>query len=161
LSTANNEPMPQKELEQRISDFLKTQNMCVLATCKDNMPRATPIEYHSKGITLYFVGEPGTKLQNIKANPNVSVGVFAPYTDWNSVCGAQITGKAKIIPKSNTAEFNEGLEAYDWQKTAKQLGITTFPETVTLIKVEAKKIEYIEMALKKQGFKPQQTLNIP
>ena len=91
--------MPTKVLKEHIIEFLKEQNMCVLATCCDGLPRATPIEYHSKGLTMYFVGEPGTKLKNMKNNPNVSIGIFLPYTGWESVKGAQITGKAKIISR--------------------------------------------------------------
>jgi general stress protein 26 len=152
--------MSPKDLEKRIIQFLKEQNMCVLATCSNDVPRATPIEYHSKGTTMYFVGEPGTKLKNIKNNPNVSIGIFLPYLGWDSAKGAQVTGKAKIISKKNAAEFKEGLAAYQWEKTAKELGIKTFPETVKLVKVEPKKIEFIDMSLKKMGYTPRQTLNI-
>jgi nitroimidazol reductase NimA-like FMN-containing flavoprotein (pyridoxamine 5'-phosphate oxidase superfamily) len=150
-----------KDLEKWIIQFLKKQNMCVLATCGDNVPRATPVEYHSKGTTIYFVGEPGTKLENIKKNPNVSIGIFLPYTGWDSAKGAQITGKAKIIFRENLTEFKEGLAAYQWEKTAKELGLKTFPETgVELVKVEPEKIEFIDMSLKKLGYSPRQTLNV-
>jgi len=152
--------MPSKDLEKRIIQFFKEQNMCVLATCSDNIPRATPIEYHSKGKTIYFVGEPGTKLRNITNNPNVSIGIFQQYTNWDSVKGAQVTGKAKIISKKNATEFEEGLAAYQWEKTANELGVKTFPETVELVKVEPEKIEFIDMSLKKMGYSPQQTLNV-
>jgi len=152
--------MPPKDLEKRIIQFLEGQNMCVLATCNNDIPRATPIEYHSKDMTMYFVGEPGKKLKNMKNNPNVSIGIFLPYIGWDSAKGAQITGKAKIIPKKNATEFEEGLAAYQWEKTAKELGIKTFPETVELIKVEPEKIEFIDMSLKKMGYSPRQTLNL-
>jgi uncharacterized pyridoxamine 5'-phosphate oxidase family protein len=150
-----------KDLEKRIIQFLKKQNMCVIATCDDNVPRATPVEYHSKGTTIYFVGEPGTKLENIKKNPKVSIGIFLPYTGWDRAKGAQITGKAKIIFRENSTEFKEGLAAYQWEKTAKELGLKTFPETgVELVKVEPEKIEFIDMSLKKIGCSPRQTLNV-
>ncbi len=153
--------MPTEVLEERIVGFLKEQNMCVLATCGDGLPRATPIEYHSKGITIYFVGEPGTKLENMKKNPNVSIGIFLPYTGWDSAKGVQITGKAKIISRENSTEFKEGLAAYQWEKAAKELGLKTFPETgIELVKVEPEKIEFIDMSLKKIGFSPRQTLNV-
>jgi nitroimidazol reductase NimA-like FMN-containing flavoprotein (pyridoxamine 5'-phosphate oxidase superfamily) len=153
--------MPTKALEERIIEFLKAQNMCVLATCDGGLPRATPIEYHPKGITVYFVGEPGTKLENMKKNPNVSIGIFLPYTDWDSAKGAQITGKAKVISRQNSTEFKEGLAAYQWEKTAKELGLKTFPETgVELVKVIPEKIEFIDISLKKIGFSPRQTLNV-
>ncbi len=152
--------MPPKDLEKRIIQFLIEQNMCVLATCSNDVPRATPIEYHSKGTTMYFVGEPGTKLRNIKNNPDVSIGIFLPYLGWDSAKGAQITGKAKIISRENAAEFKEGLAAYQWEKTASELGIKKFPKTVELVKVEPKKIEFIDMSLKKMGYSPRQTLNL-
>jgi nitroimidazol reductase NimA-like FMN-containing flavoprotein (pyridoxamine 5'-phosphate oxidase superfamily) len=151
--------MPPNELEKRIIEFLEGQNMCVLATCTNDIPRATPIEYHSKGTTLYFVGEPGTKLKNLKINPKVSIGIFDPYIGWDSAKGAQITGRAKIISRKNSVEFKEGLAAYQWEKTAKELGLKTFPETgVELVKVEPEKIEFIDMSLKKIGYSPRQTL---
>jgi uncharacterized pyridoxamine 5'-phosphate oxidase family protein len=150
-----------KDLEKLIIQFLKKQNMCVLATCGDNVPRATPVEYHSKGTTIYFVGEPGTKLDNMKKNPNVSIGVFLPYTGWDSAKGAQISGKAKIVSRENSTEFKEGLEAYQWEKTAKELGLKAFPETgVELVKVEPKTVEFIDMSLKKLGYSPRQTLRV-
>jgi uncharacterized protein YhbP (UPF0306 family) len=153
--------MPTQVLEERIIEFLKEQNMCVLATCGDGLPRATPIEYHSKGITIYFVGEPGTKLENMKKNPNVSIGIFLPYIGWDSAKGVQITGKAKIISRANSTEFKEGLAACQWEKTAKELGLKTFPETgVEIVKVEPETIEFIDMSLKKIGFSPRQTLNV-
>ncbi len=152
--------MSTKVLEERIIEFLKIQNMCVLATCGDGLPRATPIEYHSKGINIYFVGEPGIKLENIKKNPNVSIGIFLPYTGWDSTKGAQITGKAKIISRGNSAEFKEALKVCQWEKTAKELGIKTFPAMVEIIKVEPGKIEFIDMSLKKIGYSPRQTLNV-
>lgn len=153
--------MSPKDLEKRIIQFLKEQNMCVLATCSNDVPRATPLEYHSRGTTMYFVGEPGTKLKNIKNNPNVSIGIFLPYLGWDSAKGAQVTGKAKTLSKKNAAEFKEGLAAYQWEKTAKELGIKTFPDTVELVKVASEKIEFIDMSLKKMGYTPRQTLNLP
>ncbi|MGD0804065.1 MAG: pyridoxamine 5'-phosphate oxidase family protein [Candidatus Bathyarchaeia archaeon] len=151
--------MPKSDLEKQIIQFFKEQNMCVVATCSKNVPRATPIEYHSKGIIMYFIGEPGIKLKNIIENPKVSVGIFLQYTNWDSVKGAQVTGKAKIISKK-TAEFEEGLLAYEWEKTATELGVTTFPETVELLKVEPEKIEFIDMSLKKRGYNPRQILTL-
>jgi nitroimidazol reductase NimA-like FMN-containing flavoprotein (pyridoxamine 5'-phosphate oxidase superfamily) len=152
--------MPAKVLEERIIEFLKEQNMCVLATCGNGLPRATPIEYHSKEITIYLVGEPGTKLKNITDNPNVSIGIFLPYTGWDSAKGAQITGKAKIISRQDLDGLREGLEAYQWEKTAKQLNMKEFPKTVELVRVDPEKIEFIDMSLKKMGYSPRQTLAV-
>ncbi|HEX7481877.1 MAG TPA: pyridoxamine 5'-phosphate oxidase family protein [Candidatus Bathyarchaeia archaeon] len=152
--------MPTKVLKEHIIEFLKEQNMCVLATCSDGLPRATPIEYHSKEITIYFVGELGTKLKNIANNPNVSIGIFLSYTCWESAKGAQITGRAKIISREELDDFREGLEAYQWEKTAKQMNIKGFPKTVELVRVDPEKIEFVDMSLKKMGYSPRQTLEL-
>ena len=84
------------ELKQRVTDFLKSQNVCVLCTSKDDVPRATPLEYYSEGMIIYIVAGQGTKMDNIKANQRVSIGIYStPYTDWTDwykVIGVQITG---------------------------------------------------------------------
>ncbi len=151
--------MPHRKLENYIVQFLSENNMCVLATCNDDVPRATPIEYRSKGITLYFVGEPGTKLKNLANNQNVSIGIYLPYTRWDSAKGAQITGKATIIPR-NSEEFNKSLEAYQWEKTAKEFNLQEFPESLRIIRVDPSKVELIDMSMKKKGYSPRQALTL-
>jgi hypothetical protein len=99
-------------------------------------------------------------MKNIANNPNVSIGIFLPYTGWDSAKGAQITGKATIISRTDLDEFREGLEAYQWEKTAKELNIKEFPNTVELIKVEPEKIEYVDMSLKKLGYNPRQVYTL-
>jgi hypothetical protein len=148
--------LPQ-ELEAHIAQFFTQNNMCVLATCKGDVPRATPIEYHSKGLTLYLAGEKGTKLQNIAANPNVSVGIYFPYTGMETVKGAQITGKATVIAR-DTKEFDEALVAYQWEKTAQEFNLKVFPVSLALIRVDPIKVELIDVSFKKRGYNSQQTL---
>ena len=159
MTLRNTRQMPEQELENYIAEFLTQNNMCVLATCSGDMPRATPIEYHSKGLTLYLASEPGTKLKNIRANFNVSVGVYFHYIGLESARGAQITGKATIIAKG-TKEFDEGLIAYQWEKTAKEFNIQQLPNALNLIKIDPVKIELTDMFLKKKGYIPRQTLII-
>lgn len=158
VGTKISKPMPKKQLENHIVRFLKTQNMCVLATCKNNIPRATPMEYYSKGTSLYLVAEKGKKTENIKSNPNVSVGIFAPYKGWFSAKGVQITGTAKIITKKDEDEFNEALSVYEWQKSAEEIGIKNLPENIKLLKIEAKVIEIVDTSLKAKGFEARQVL---
>jgi hypothetical protein len=148
-------PMP--ELEAYLVQFLKQNNMCVLATCKGDVPRATPIEYRSKGLTLYLAGEIGEKLKNIAFNPNVSVGIYYPYSGFESAKGAQITAKASIL-SSGTKEFKEGLAAYQWEKTAKEFGLKTFPASLALIRIDPVQIELVDASLKKKGYSSRQIL---
>ncbi len=148
--------MPEDELRDHIIEFLKTQNMCVLATCKDNVPRATPMEYYSKDLTLYMMPEEGQKLVNLRDNGLVSVGVFAPYTGWLSVRGVQISGEASLITREDVEEFREGVSVYQWQKSAREIGMQELPESFRLMKVEPYSIEMLDISMKAKGYAPRQ-----
>ena len=159
ITNQPNRIMPNNKLEEHIVKFLAENNTCVLATSYEDTPRATPIEYRSKGTTLYFACEPGIKLRNITKNPNVSVGIYLPYKGFDSVKGAQITGKAKILTR-NTAEFNTGLEAYQWEKTAKEFNLSEFPKSLQLLRVDISKVELIDVTLKEKGYSSRQVLTL-
>ena len=158
--------LPADELKQRIADFLKSQNVCVLSTSKGDIPRATPLEYYSEGTIIYILAGQGTKTENIKANPRVSIGIYStPYTDWTDwykVIGAQITGSAKLLDEGNP-EYSYALKVYKWQLYAKARGwdLTTPPRGGTILKVEAQKIEYRELALLAKGYSATQVWEAP
>lgn len=144
--------MPKKALEARIARFLRARNMCVLATCSGGMPRATPLEYRSEGTTLYMLVEAGRKVENIRANPNVSVGIYAPYTGWMSVKGAQISGVARILTVDDGEEFVRAAAVYPWKKIVGDLGLEKLPANAHFLKVEAAVVEYVDMSLKLEGY---------
>ena len=144
--------MPKKLLEARIAAFLASQKMCVLATCARGVPRATPLEYHSDGTTLYMMVEAGRKVENIRENPNVSVGIHGPYKGWLSVKGVQITGIAKILTVGNREEFVRAAAVYPWKKYTRELGLTKLPASARFLKIEAAVIEFIDMSLKTEGY---------
>ncbi len=144
--------MPKKALEARIAKFLRARNMCVLATCSGGMPRATPLEYHSDGTTLYMMVEAGRKVENIRANPNVSVGVYAPYIGWMSVKGAQISGVAKILTVADGEEFVRAAAVYPWKRFVKELGLEKLPANARFLKVETAVVEYVDISLKLEGY---------
>ena len=143
--------MSKDELERRISVFIKTHNMCVLCTARDNIPRATPIEYWADGTTLYIFADPGTKRENIKANPKVSVGIFDPFVGSLSVKGMQITGEATILTDDNP-EYDEALIMRRRELVGEEIGDYKPPRGRAVIKIEAKKIEFINIALGLDGY---------
>jgi general stress protein 26 len=144
--------MPREELEEHITEFLKSHTMCVLATAKGNVPRATPIEYKSVGTTLYLVGDPGTKIEHMKANPQVSVCIHDPLTTgWFSVRGIVITGKP-ILLTSDNPEYFEAWKICQWEKVSKELGLTEPPRNIMMIKIEAQSIKLLENVLKFSGY---------
>ncbi len=143
--------MSKDELERHISVFIKTHNMCVLCTARDNIPRATPIEYWADGTTLYIFADPGTKRENIKVNPKVGVGIYDPLVGSLSVKGAQITGEATLLTDDNP-EYNEALIMRRRELVGGDIGDFKPRQGGTVIKIEAKKIEFIDIALKLDGY---------
>jgi hypothetical protein len=164
MKTKIRKKLPSDQLMQRIDGFLKSQTMCVLCTSKNDIPRATPLEYYSDGTTIYIIGDPGTKIENIKVNPRVSIGVYnnvhpiwTHSADWLSAKAAQITGEATLLTDDNP-EYFEALKVYKWQLFAEALGrdLSQPPRGGTIIKVKVKKIEYMEFALKREGYASRQ-----
>ena len=77
---------------------------CVLATSRNNVPRATPVDfYKDKNIDLvvsesiWIIGDPGKKILNIRSNNRVSVGVYYPMDRSKPNRSLQIQGKARLV----------------------------------------------------------------
>ncbi len=73
------ESITEEEFHNVIIDFLNRHNVLFLATCKNNEPRCTPLEYFNHGLTVFIFSEGGGKIANLKANPNVAYGIAEPY----------------------------------------------------------------------------------
>ena len=93
--------LPRPDMERHLAAFLHQGNVCVLATCLNDVPRATPIEYYADGLTIYVAASRATKVPNIEGNPHVSVAIYSrPYTDWTDwydVTGIQMTGAPELL----------------------------------------------------------------
>lgn len=148
------EPMPRDMLEQHIAEFIKSHNACVLATASDNIPRATPLEYEAEGTTLYINADPGKKIENIKANPQISVAIHDPLHGWLTVKGIQITASAKLITDGD-AEYPSAWKIFNRANAGKE-GWDIPPKGSTLLIIEPQKIELFETALKDKGYKIRQ-----
>lgn len=146
--------LSEKELEQMISRFMRTQGMCVLATCSGEEPRASAVEFFPSGTTLYILTEGGRKVENIKKNPRVSVAIHTQFTGWDSIKGIQMTGKAEIA-KTGSKAFDEGAEAYRKRRGLKGVSIPSF---MNIIKITPSRIEYLDTTLKDKGLDVKQVL---
>ena len=145
------------EMEQHIAYFLTRGNVCVLATCSADVPRATPIEYYAKDLTIYIAASRGTKVPNIENNPRVSIAIYnTPYTnwtDWDKVTGVQFTGKPELLRfDENPDDYTAALQVYDWRKYRRALGkADEEPRQTTIIKIKPVKIELRDLALMRRG----------
>jgi len=152
------EQLPRPAMEQRIATFLRQGNVCVLATCRNDVPRATPIEYYSDGLTIYVAASRATKVPNIEANPRVSVAIYSrPYTDWTDwydITGVQLTGAPDLLRYDDRPdEYVAALQIYDWRKYRRAMGKEEVePRNTTIIRISPLRIEFRDLALLRDGY---------
>jgi len=156
--------LPEDELKERIATLFKEQTMCTIATAgSDGQPRATPLECFAEGMTFYIFADPGTKIENIKANPKVCISVCNQINprwkgdDWKEIKAAQITGGATILKPDNPESIRARKEVIHWQEFIGALGRdTSKPPNGLVLKVVPSKIEYSESELMLKGFSAKQ-----
>lgn len=134
----------------RIKQFIENKNVCVIATCFKDKPRASTVNYVAKGFTLYVVTSgKSTKVKNIQTNPNVSVAI-----------DDQGRQERACIQAEGVAEILSGTETEQARKFYSQKGDISHhkPELVdTVLKIELKEImftDYTKGILKVYKFKP-------
>lgn len=141
------------EIEKIIVDFLHEHGenyfTCALATCWENQPRSTPVDARNNGLTMYFVADPGGKVENIRKNPNVCLAVFIPVGKgyMKNARGLQMWGKASIITmQENPEEFEKGFKTIRLDEISMVSNNRPFPEEaksrITMIKIVPDKISY-------------------
>ena len=82
-----------------IMDILSKQNDMTLATIReDGYPQATTVSYASDGLNIYFGCTPRSqKARNIAHSNKISLTITPHYTDWNSIRGLSIGGRAELL----------------------------------------------------------------
>lgn len=118
--------LPLEETEHEIIEFLSARatrsggqhtepgcnlrhgHACVLATCHDNKPRATPVDFFCDGtMAVWISAEPGGKIANIMRNPHVGVGIYERVNHSVEQTSMQLWGTAEIINSTNNPEIFE------------------------------------------------------
>jgi len=144
------------EFEAVISDYLKKHNVLHLATCRDNEPRSTPLEYFNHGLTVYILSEGGGKFANLKANQKTSYSIcdpYDPFADYLGATGLQVWGAASTFKKNDDLPLFQ--EIYQYSRNAEALkkhGLEQMASMVNfnIITIEPKKIRYLNL---RQGFR--------
>ncbi len=70
---------------------------CALGTSRNNVPRVTPIDFFNDGLTLWMIGDPGEKLENIRSNSTVSIAIFSPIDRSKENRSIMLKGKASLV----------------------------------------------------------------
>ena len=97
------------ELRARLVKFLRNNAIGTLATCSEDLPRATPVRYKSEDVDIYVLTEGGGKIYNIRRNPSVSFSVHGRYAGFTTCRCIQLWGTATLIEQHDT-EYKRGLE---------------------------------------------------
>jgi nitroimidazol reductase NimA-like FMN-containing flavoprotein (pyridoxamine 5'-phosphate oxidase superfamily) len=150
--------LPRAALEDRIAAFLRAGNVCVIATCLNDVPQATPIEYYADGLTVYVAASRGTKLTNLEGNPRIGVAIYnkpcTDWTDWYEVKGVQIAGTAELLrANEKPGPYAAALQVYDWRMYRRALGKSGGePPDTTMVKVVPQTIMYRDLGLLREGY---------
>lgn len=154
--------LPRERLEERILNLLSSQNMCVLATAGPHGPAATPVRYYSLGMEIMFTAfSESPKMRNLRADPRISAGIFAPLVGQASSRGAQLFGTVRTLERADP-EADAYWEAFRWQSDHAERGRTQDePPQDPLTIVTPHRIVYTEHRLRRDGFSPRQFWKAP
>jgi len=145
------EELSAEAFEKAAADYINTHNVLNLATCRDNEPRCTTLEYFSKALTVYMLSEGGSKILNIKANPHVAYTINDPYypeTDFFSASGLQVWGIATVFKKNDDpAKAEEIQKNFRNSEALKKQGLEHALNNVNfnIITIEPIKIRYLDL----------------
>jgi nitroimidazol reductase NimA-like FMN-containing flavoprotein (pyridoxamine 5'-phosphate oxidase superfamily) len=135
------------ELRECITNFLRENCICTLATCSNNIPRSTIVRYRSKDLTIYVLTEGGGKIKNIRENPKVSASICGEYSGFQSVKGLQVWGKAEIIDPKDTEKYAETRKILNPEdrEDLKNAGINNIPD-MYIIKIDIERARYLNFS---------------
>jgi hypothetical protein len=145
------ESLSEEEFEQEVSDFLDRHNVLHLATCRNNEPRSTPLEYFNNRLMVYIFSEGGGKFANLKENGNVCYSIADPYEPAENYFGAvglQVWGKASTFKRNDDPERCAAIQRYSRLGDAlKKQGLDQFASKVNynVIIIEPLKIRYLNL----------------
>lgn len=150
--------LPLQTLEDRILNLLSAQNMAVIATvAPDGSPAATPVRYSSMGMEIMYTSwNASPKSRNLRLDPRVSAGIFAPLVGQASSRGAQLFGTARTLERDDP-EAEAYWAAFRWQSDHVESGRPlSEPPTDPLTVITPARIVYTEHWLRKTGHSPRQ-----
>jgi general stress protein 26 len=149
---------PRELLEERIANLLSSQNMAVIATVTSRgAPAATPVRYCPLGFELMFTAsERSPKIRNLRCDPRISAGIFAPLVGAASSRGLQMFGSARFITR-DAADADGYWEAFRWQSDHVERGCDLDrPPADLMVVITPDEIVYTEHWLRRSGYGPRQ-----
>ena len=150
------ETLSAEEFEKVAVEYIGAHNVLNLATCRDNEPRCTTLEYFNNGLTVYILSEGGSKILSIQKNPLVSFTINDPYDpakDYLSASGLQVWGSAAVFKKHDDPAKAQEIQKYfrNSEAVAAQ-GLEQAVNNVNfnIITIDPHKIRYLDL---RRGFR--------
>jgi hypothetical protein len=83
------------KIKDAIVAYLSQNQYCVLSTCTQDIPRATPVRYENDDLTVNILSEKqSAKFFMLEKNKNVALGI---YNDDSPMRGLQLWGRALVM----------------------------------------------------------------
>jgi hypothetical protein len=93
----------ERTIRDTVDVLLDGHNTMSLATSSDGSVYAASLFYASDGLTLYFLSDPGSAHSvNISLNPEVAVTISKDHSDWKTISGLQMRGRAYEVPEGES-----------------------------------------------------------
>ena len=126
--------LPPDELRQRVEAFLAEHCICTLATCVDDIPRATVVRYRSRGLQVFVFTEGGGKVGNLHQNPRACLTVQADYQGFESCASVQAWADVRILGPGNQPAYQEIKEFFNLPQRAdlQATGVAQIPDMFLL-----------------------------
>lgn len=116
-----NNKMSYDELKDCIIDFLWENKSGSLATCMNNIPRSSPVQYFlGKDLEIYILSAGGQKFTAIEKNPNVCLLVNTEYINPRKIKGVQVFGKAVTSLQDNNILEEAKVYNRDYERMEKE-----------------------------------------
>jgi hypothetical protein len=93
----------ERMMREIVAGFLDGHNTMSLATSKCGSVYAASLFYASDGLTLYFLSDPGSAHSvNISLDPEVAVTISKDHSEWKTISGLQMRGRAYEMPEGES-----------------------------------------------------------
>ncbi len=130
-----NKEMTSSELKSHIIAFLREHKGGSLATCMNDIPRSSPVQYFlGEDMNIYVLSAGGDKFKAIEENPNICLLVNTEYIDYRKIKGVQVFGKATTSIKDG--RILEEVKKYCQEDVLQK-------NKLKAIKIEPKEIVYL------------------
>ena len=83
------------KIKDEIVAYLSQNQYCVLSTCSQDTPRATPVRYENDGVIVNILSEKqSAKFLVLEKNTQIALGI---YNDDSPMRGLQLWGRAEVM----------------------------------------------------------------